>query len=86
MRVKRSQINALVMVRNEGKMNEFLEEMQELLKKHNACIVRSADGESLVFSLPKLHPTSEHHFDEIIFKEECSSADILYERYTVESK
>jgi hypothetical protein len=57
-------------------MNEFLEELYQLLEKHNAAIVRSANAaNSLVLSVGKIPAGSsvmkftELEFDEDIVKE-----------------
>lgn len=57
-------------------MNEFLEELYQLLEKHNAAIVRSANAtSSLVLSVGKIQAGSsvmiftELEFDEDIVKE-----------------
>ena len=64
-------------------MREFLEELQELLKKHNAVIIRSASSEhELVVSLPEKSKYGEAtNFTEVSFEEEIGVAQLRDKRY-----
>jgi hypothetical protein len=60
-------------------MDEFLKELAELLEKHRATILRSANStHDLVVSIHD----GNGYFDEIKFEEEINESDIKYKRYS----
>ena len=60
-------------------MDDFLSELKDLLNKHKATILRSANSSNdLVISILTGHSTSE----EIIFAEEISPTYIQHEWYS----
>lgn len=64
-------------------MSEFIKELEELLKKHNAAIVRSAGPlNKLVISVGKVRAGSYvMTFIEYEFEEEITEESIKYKRY-----
>ncbi len=59
-------------------MEQFLEELQELLKRHSATILRSASSEhELVISLPGKSKHGEAtNYEEISFEEEIGEMQL----------
>jgi hypothetical protein len=62
-------------------MKELLKELEELLEKHNACVVRSANNRGDLF----LCKISDDKTIEVKFNEEISSSSIKYSWHTEQS-
>lgn len=61
-------------------MEAFLPELEALLRKHDATIVRSANStHDLVVSIPS--PDADHGFDDLHLEEELNADDIKFKRF-----